>query len=115
MSDAEYNDVEKCHYCGQEFDSREMSSHLREKTEILAELPAVLGSGGMSPGSIDLHDGKLYMCVVKPGPCMDDVKASRISKEQAKMMILTEINFHKQMFERLSESTARVFEKLESS
>lgn len=107
-------DKEKCHYCGKEFDldSMDLSIHLRENTEILAELPAVLGTASQM-GSLDIHDGKLYSVRVKAGPCMDDVKAQLIPKEHAKMMIDAELSFHQEIARRLGSSRDSVHEKID--
>lgn len=105
---------ETCHYCGKEFnlDSMDLSIHLRENTEVLAELPAVLGSASQM-GSLDIHDGKLYSVRVRPGPCMDEVKTQLIPKEHAKMMIDAELSFHEEIARRLSSSRDTVLEKID--
>ena len=55
MSGEEYPEIiEKCHYCGAELESNELTRHLRNETQILAELPALLGTA-MGTGSIDLQ------------------------------------------------------------
>lgn len=114
MSGPEFVDKEKCHYCGKEFDlnSNDLTYHLRENTEVLADLPAILGSA-MQMGSIDIHEGKLYALRVKPGPCMDDVKTELIPKEHAKMMIIAELNFHESIVKRLSTTRDSVLAKID--
>lgn len=110
------DDKEKCHYCGKEFDldSMDLSLHLRENTQILAELPASLGAASQM-GSIDIHDGKLYSVRVRPGPCMDEVKAQLIPKEHAKMMITAEISFHEEIVRRLTSKKDEVLAKIEKT
>lgn len=109
-------DIEKCHYCGKEFtaESLMLARHLREETEVLAELPAVLGNAN-GIGSVDIHEGKLYTTRVRPGACMDDVRTEPVSRERARMMILTEINYHDQIVQRLAESQDAVFAKIEAA
>jgi hypothetical protein len=114
----EFIDKEKCHYCGREFslDTNDLSRHLHQNTETLAELPGILGQG-MQMGSIDLHDGRLYSVTVRaapPGACFDDVRTQIIHKDDAKMMILAELSFHEQMIKRLESSKDSVFAKIEN-
>lgn len=101
---------EKCHYCGKAFEPMRLTAHLRESTEVIAELPALLGTGN-GTGSIDLHEGQLYMSTVKPGPCMDEVKTEPITGDRARMMILAELNYHKTLFEKLSSVRERVLDQ----
>lgn len=111
-------DKEKCHYCGMEFrtDTNDLSMHLHRNTEVLAELPALLGSASQM-GSIDLHDGQLYSVHVRPageGECFDEVKTRLIQKDEARLMLLAELNFHEDFVRRLSASKDSVLARLES-
>jgi len=115
MSREEYPEIiEKCHYCGVDLESNALTEHLRNETEILAELPALLGTA-MGTGSIDLHAGKLYQMSVRSGECLDEVKTELITKEHARTLLLTEINFHKMTLDGLTARSDEVLAKIEGS
>ncbi len=113
MSREEYPEIiEKCHYCGVELESNELTRHLRNETEMLAELPALLGTA-MGTGSIDLHAGKLYSTAVKSGSCLDEVQTELITTEHARRLLLTEINFHQMTLDGLKAKQQEVLAKIE--
>ena len=113
MSREEYPEIiEKCHYCGVELESNELTRHLRNKTDILAELPALLGTA-MGTGSIDLHAGKLYSTAVKSGSCLDEVRTELITKDHARTLLLTELNYHQMTLDGLKANQEEVLAKIE--
>jgi len=115
MSREEYPEItERCHYCGVELDSNELTRHLRNETGILAQLPALLGTA-MGTGSIDLHAGKLYSTAVKSGTCLDEVRTELITKDHARTLLLTEINFHQMTLDGLKADREAVLTKIEGS
>ena len=115
MSREEYPEIiERCHYCGVELDSNELTRHLRNETEILAQLPALLGTA-MGTGSIDLHAGKLYSTAVKSGTCLDEVRTELITKDHARTLLLTEINFHQMTLDGLKADREAVLTKIGGS
>ncbi len=113
MSREEYPEIiENCHYCGAEFESNALTRHLRNETEILAELPALLGMA-MGTGSIDLHAGNLYQMSVKSGECLDEVRTELITREHARTLLLTEINYHQMTLDGLTAKRDDVLAKIE--